>query len=36
VYTTVSVALLTYVAALAIFSRDDERSRFPNFGEALW
>jgi voltage-gated potassium channel len=36
VYTAVSVALLSYAAALAIFSRDDERSKFPNFGEALW
>jgi voltage-gated potassium channel len=35
VYTALSVALLTYVAALAIFER--ERSTFNcNFGEALW
>ncbi len=34
VYTALSVALLTYVAALAIF--DIERTEFANFGKALW
>lgn len=34
VYTAVSVALLTYVAALAMHEYD--RSEFPDFGKALW